>query len=74
VPHETAGTADARKRFEEAVDAFRRTGLDAISAAENPRTDAMTLADTRTRATFALAAASLAFKAALRAARPDASE
>ena len=62
---------DARRGFEEAVEAFRRAGVAAVDAARDPRVDVMSLSEARTKATFALAAASLAFKAALRAARPD---
>jgi hypothetical protein len=60
--------ADARRRFEEAADAFRRVALEAVDAAADPRRDETAVAEARHRATFALAAASLAFKAALRAA------
>jgi hypothetical protein len=60
--------AGARQRFVDAVDAFRRVSLEAVDAAANPRADEMTRTEARHRATFALAAASLAFKAAVQAA------
>ena len=64
-------TADAKKRLDEVVAAFRRAAGKAIDAAADPRTPASVVAETRHQATFGLAAVGAALKLALKAARPD---
>ena len=61
---------DVRRRIDEALVAFRKAADDAIALAGRPRLDVVSLAQARTRATFALAAVGASFKAALEAARP----
>ena len=64
--------AAARKRLEDAIEGFRRAASKAVDVAGGR--DVVTAAQVRHEATFALAAVGLAFKQAMKAARPDASE
>jgi|GEM_PF-2502442 len=70
-PPDPAAVAAARARLEEVVEVFRRAAERAVATAADPRALPMGITETRHHATFALAAVGAAFKAALKAARPD---
>ena len=62
----------ARRRLDEAIEAFRRVATRAVDVAGGR--DVVSADQARHEATFALAAVGLAFKQALRAARPESPE
>lgn len=66
-----AAVAAARARLDEVVAVFRRCAETAITTAADPKAYPMARTESRHQATFALAAVGAAFKAALKAARPD---
>jgi hypothetical protein len=63
--------AAAMRRLDETVELFRRAAAKAVATAATPTSYPMVVTETRHQATFALAAVGAAFKAALKAARPD---
>jgi hypothetical protein len=61
---------EAKDRIGDAVDSFRKAAQAAVDVAADPKASDAAAAEARMKATFALAAVGLAFKAALREARP----